>query len=160
MIEFKGEISKKTKKLIRRMDLLMLLLIPDVFISFIGMPLALSLYFGIDYLINNLWVALVCLVVSNLLFGIGYFLIPITDIIPLCIQIAPDGTVTTQNNKKQYTHEMDDILYVEDLGEHYSIVVRGYLIEKGRTLCQKDLLTQGTLEEFEKIYKDKIRRKS
>lgn len=160
MIEFKGEISKKTKKLIRRMDVLMLLLIPDVFIGFIGMPLALSLYFGIDYLINNFWVALVCLVVCNLLFGIGYFIIPITDIIPLRIQIAPTGTVTTQNNKKQYTHEMDDILYVEDLGEHYSIVVRGYLIEKGRTLCQKDLLTQGTLEEFEEIFKDKIRRKS
>ena len=163
MIEFKGDVSKETKKLIRRLDLFMPLFVFGIpvlmLFVFIVMPVFSLQQFAIIF-IENLWLYLSVFAGGVAVFVLSYFLIPITENIPLCIQIAPDGTVTTQNHKKQYVHEMDDIMYVKDLGDHYCIAVRGYLLERGRTLCQKDLLTQGTLEEFEEIYKDKIKRKS
>ncbi len=161
MIEFKGEISKKTKKLIRRMDLLMLCVgffAPAVIIfNFVAMPIFSSQYFGITYM-ENLWLYICSFVGTSVIFVVTYFIIPLTDNIPLCIQITLDGTVTTQTKKARYTHNMDEILYVQDLGEYYSIVVKEQILYKGRTLCKKDLLTRGTIEEFERIYKDKIRR--
>ena len=163
MIEFKGDVSKETKKLIRRLDLFMPLFVFGIpvlmLFVFIVMPVFSLQQFAIIF-IENLWLYLSVFAGGVAVFVLSYFLIPITENIPLCIQIAPDGTITTQNHKKQYIHEMDDIMYVKDLGDHYCIAVRGYLLERGRTLCQKDLLTQGTLEEFEEIYKDKIKRKS
>ncbi len=163
MIEFKGDVSKETKKLIRRLDLFMPLFVFGIpvlmLFVFIVMPVFSLQQFAIIF-IENLWLYLSVFAGGVAVFVLSYFLIPITENIPLCIQIASDGTITTQNHKKQYIHEMDDIMYVKDLGDHYCIAVRGYLLERGRTLCQKDLLTQGTLEEFEEIYKDKIKRKS
>ena len=163
MIEFKGDVSKETKKLIRRLDLFMPLFVFGIpvlmLFVFIVMPVFSLQQFAIIF-IENLWLYLSVFAGGVAVFVLSYFLIPITENIPLCIQIAFDGTITTQNHKKQYIHEMDDIMYVKDLGDHYCIAVRGYLLERGRTLCQKDLLTQGTLEEFEEIYKDKIKRKS
>ncbi len=163
MIEFKGDVSKETKKLIRRLDLFMPLFVFGIpvlmLFVFIVMPVFSLQQFAIIF-IENLWLYMSVFAGGVAVFVLSYFLIPITENIPLCIQIAPDGTITTQNHKIQYVHEMDDIMYVKDLGDHYCIAVRGYLLERGRTLCQKDLLTQGTLEEFEEIYKDKIKRKS
>lgn len=163
MIEFKGNISKETKKLIRRLDLFMPLFafgIPVLALFiFMVMPVFSLQQFAITF-IENLWLYIGVFAGGIAVLVISYFLIPITENVPLCIQIAPDGTITTQNNKKQYVHTMDDVMYVKDLGDHYCIAVRGYLLERGRTLCQKDLLTSGTLEEFEEIFKDKIKRKS
>lgn len=161
MIEFKGEISKKTKKLIRRIDLLMLCVVffaPAAFmVNFVGIPVFVSLYFGTTYM-ENLWLYIASFIGVSAIFVVSYFVLPLTDHIPLCIQIAPDGTVVTKTKKAQYTHGMDEIMYVKDLGEYYSIVIKEQLLCKGRTLCKKDLLTRGTIEEFERIYKDKIRR--
>ena len=163
MIEFKGDVSKKTKKLIRRLDLfspLFLFCIPLLMLFvFIVMPVYSMQQFAKTF-VENLGLYMAVFAGGVAVIVLSYFLIPITENVPLCIQIAPDGTVTAQNSKKRYVHNMNDVLYVKDLGDHYSIAVRGYLLERGRTLCQKDLLTQGTLEEFEEIYKDKIRRKS
>ena len=163
MIEFKGNISKETKKLIRRLDLFVPLFafglpVLALFI-FIVMPVFDIYQFAITF-IENLWLYICVFAGGVAVLVISYFLIPITENVPLCIQITPDGTITTQNHKKQYVHTMDDVVYVKDLGDHYCIAVRGYLLERGRTLCQKDLLTSGTLEEFEEIFKDKIKRKS
>ena len=163
MIEFKGDISKETKKLIRRLDLSVPLFafgIPVLALFvFILMPIYSLQQFARTFIENlGLYVAVFAGGVATIV--VSYFLIPITENVPLCIQIAPDGTVTAHSKKKQYVHEMNDVLYVKDLGDHYVIAVRGYLLERGRTLCQKDLVTQGTLEDFEEIYKDKIKRKS
>ena len=163
MIEFKGDVSKETKRLIRRLDLFMPLFVFALpvlaLFIFIIMPVYSIQQFG-KTLIENLWLYIGVFVGGYAILVLSYFLIPITENVPVCIQIAPDGTIMAKNNKKQYVHNLDDVVYVKDLGNHYCIAVRGYLLERGRTLCQKDLLTSGTLEEFEEIFKDKIKRKS
>ena len=109
MIEFKGEISKKTKKLIRRIDLLMLCVVffaPAAFmVNFVGIPVFVSLYFGTTYM-ENLWLYIASFIGVSAIFVVSYFVLPLTDHIPLCIQIAPDGTVVTKTKKAQYTHGM------------------------------------------------------
>ena len=161
MIEFKREISKQTKKLIRRLDLFLPLFtfgIPVLMLFvFIVMPVYSLQQFGSLFL-ENLGLYVGVFLIGCAILVLSYFLIPITENVPVCIQITPKGTIIAQNKKKQYVHEMDDVLYVKDLGDHYSIAVRGYLLERGRTLCQKDLLTCGTLAEFEEIFKEKMKR--
>ena len=53
---------------------------------------------------------------------------------------------------------IDDIVKVIDYGEWYTVIIPIGLV--GRDInCQKDLLTQGTLEEFEALFEGKIERR-
>ena len=63
------------------------------------------------------------------------------------------GEMTTQSSQFYAESSITDIVKVLDKGEWYLIYVKS---KDGRFICQKDLLTNGTLEEFEKFFKDKI----
>ena len=53
---------------------------------------------------------------------------------------------------------LDDIKVILDYGEFYDIIF--YFPNKVlNCICQKDLLVEGTIEEFEKLFEDKIVRK-
>ena len=54
---------------------------------------------------------------------------------------------------------IDDVPGIVDYGEWYSICLDVGLVETD-IHCQKSLLTQGTLEEFEALFEGKIERKS
>lgn len=62
---------------------------------------------------------------------------------------------------KGFNHirKIGDIKVIEDNGDHYRI-----LFKSGKTssyfICQKDLITQGSIEEFEEKFSDKIVRKN
>ena len=57
------------------------------------------------------------------------------------------------------SRNMEDIKKILDYGEFYDIIF--YFPNKVlNCICQKDLLVEGTIEEFEKLFEDKIVRKT
>ena len=58
---------------------------------------------------------------------------------------------------KPKTKKISKIKRIEDQGDWYYITFKGDFTEN--IICQKNLITQGTIEEFEEIFKDKIVRK-
>ena len=59
----------------------------------------------------------------------------------------------TQNSQFYAESSIAEVVKVLDKGEWYHIYVES---KEGRFICQKDLLTNGSLDEFEEIFKDKI----
>jgi hypothetical protein len=53
---------------------------------------------------------------------------------------------------------MEGIKGVRDFGEYYVLIFRG-LGNFSQIICQKDLLTNGTIEQFEELFDGKIVRK-
>ncbi|MBQ5725745.1 MAG: hypothetical protein IIV80_06300, partial [Clostridia bacterium] len=55
-------------------------------------------------------------------------------------------------------NSIDDVTMIVDMGEWYHISF-GKMLGSGRFVCQKDLLVQGTIEDFEKLFEGKLIRK-
>lgn len=141
MIEFKGKISGKTLKFQANRY---------------------KRVFGIGFLISAL---LVCG-----LYGLYDMFIPISFIILFLLLcpakafafLAPnrvyidlkDRTIVSVNNESRETFRMiDDIVEVKDHGEFYTFKFnsqRNFIT----FIAQKDLITQGTIEEFEEIFEE------
>ena len=69
-----------------------------------------------------------------------------------------DGTTITSASKKFcHTRPLSDVKKVIDRGEWYDIVLK--FPRNSRFVCQKDLITEGTLADFESLFADKIVRK-
>ena len=71
-------------------------------------------------------------------------------------KIHTDGeSITVISDKYAETKFIDDIKIVYDRGDFYEIMFRiGNYSEK--FICQKNLLTKGSLEEFEELFGDKL----
>lgn len=149
MIEFKGAVSSKGRQIIRwieyRMDMIYLLL------AYLLVGGGLSLAFAREYPFE----ALVAWIGALILMIIFYFCCSISDAVPVMIEIADGKTITSETKKTSVTYEIEEVRLVKDLGAFYVIYVHGVL-KNGRFLCQKNLLTQGSLEEFEQVFADKL----
>lgn len=149
MIEFKGAVSSKGRQIIRwieyRMDMIYLLL------AYLLVGGGLSLAFAGEYPFETLvaWIGALILMI------IFYFCCSISDAVPVRIEIADGKTITSETRKTSMTYEIEEVRLVKDLGDFYVIYVHGVL-KNGRFLCQKNLLTQGSLEEFEQVFADKL----
>lgn len=73
-------------------------------------------------------------------------------------RIVSDGEyITSFADKYEDCKKISDVKYVRDYGEFYDIGFPfGKVSEK--FVCQKDLLTKGTIEEFEALFGDKLTR--
>ena len=58
-------------------------------------------------------------------------------------------------NYNKITRHFDDVVSVKDFGEYYKIKFK-FPHKSIYFLCQKDLIVQGTLEEFETLFQDKL----
>ena len=66
-----------------------------------------------------------------------------------------EGVITSVSNKQQVSNSLDKVKEVLDCKTYYEIVFG--LGESGvGFICQKDLLSQGTLEEFEALFEGKM----
>lgn len=63
--------------------------------------------------------------------------------------------IVSKSNAAVDTRFMKDVKEVRDYGEFYYFVFKAYSY---RFVCQKDLLTQGTIEEFENLFAGKIKK--
>ena len=75
-------------------------------------------------------------------------------ILPQRVYIEGDMLVS-ENAEFSFSRKLDQVETVIDFGEGYHIIFySAYRCPK--FICQKSLLTKGTIEEFEKLFSDKI----
>lgn len=150
MIEFKGEISKYGKKLIFCKQIRTFLMVGVFFVLLVSTPIILlGVYVDLIYLF---WL------IVPILCGICFPFIPVYDLdAPLQIEIE-DGVVYITSKTHIRSIDVADVKKVIDYGECYYIFF--YFPHKSMNcLCQKDLIVQGTIEEFEELFKLYIVRK-
>ena len=66
-----------------------------------------------------------------------------------------DDTLTSSTKSSSQERHIEDIKRIEDHGDHYSIVFY-FPHQSPMFLCQKDLLVEGSIEEFEERFADLI----
>lgn len=154
MIKFSGELSEKTKKWrinqeqrgVRLVIFVVCILfsIPTIIVALLVDP------------VNFIW-----LIAWWLIFLILGFA-PIKGkslglVLPFEVTIIHD-IIDSKGEKFDSYRNLDDVKKVIDFGEWYQVIF--YFPYKDlRFVCQKDLIKEGTIEEFENLFEGKIVRK-
>ena len=147
MIKFEGEVSKNVEKFMFRKYTHAMLLAATVAVVLLGIPITI---FAITVDLKFLLFLLIFLVPYVLAF------LPIDQEKPTKAFVdLEEETVVVEGNKFEKFRMISDVSKVEDWGEFYYIV---FPSPKKDTsfIFQKDLITQGTIEEFESIFEGKI----
>ncbi|MBR6782127.1 MAG: hypothetical protein IKM33_02870 [Clostridia bacterium] len=160
MIEFKGSVSHKCERYIQKQEgknglfasiaVVILFIIPVIFlvIKFLDIP----------------WYITIPLCFPLVAFFVGYsYFAPFSKktrdlILPQRIVITDDGYITSYGAKFQLTESIATITMVVDMGDWYHISW-GRKLGLGRFVCEKDLLVQGTIGDFEKLFEGRLTRK-
>lgn len=164
MIEFNGKISKKCQNYICKQEA-----VPGLIGCLIGVILVLlpatviaSIYFS-----QMRIMVIVCgILLSAVILFFGYYspfmkgTLPL--ITPIRIVITDNGEITSYGENFELANSVADATVVVDYGEWYHISFTRntkFGLGNGRFVCQKDLLTQGSVDQFEKLFEGKIVRK-
>jgi hypothetical protein len=75
---------------------------------------------------------------------------------PKKIVVDGEGYISVELHEATVTKRFSDVRKVIDTGEWYYVLFR---LKVDGFLCQKNLITKGTIEEFEKLFEDKLERK-
>ncbi|MBR6578856.1 MAG: hypothetical protein IKK74_07925 [Clostridia bacterium] len=170
MIKFEGKVSDQSKQNMRRFQMTA----SFSYSLLVGMPFALIIIFSLYAVLTNtvfpnldLWLVLVV----GLLLFLAFSVLPM-QLYSLekvkaknCPQILKFSYETEYDNEFFYKDELNQEFYkyTNDVSkiieyENMYIIVFSSLIGTG-IVAQKDLLVEGTLEEFEKLFEGKIIRK-
>jgi len=155
MIEFKGEMSEKTKKHVRRMAkqrmaillcltcMASLPLFRMVVYEFDpGMAVFLAITIGVGF------IGLVCICPTKK---------ELAKNLPCRIYVN-DGIIQAENDHYRDAFVLKNAKELIDYGDFY-IISLGFLSFLAHFVFEKSLITQGTLEEFEQLFEGKIVRK-
>ena len=160
MIVFDGEVSKKCNRWISNyvhLRLMFALLFAVTVVSVI--LLLLCIYWD--------WTLVIFIIT---LFSLAFFVIMFVVLFPdkcnesptIYLAIIKDTLIAKVKTRKgeimKYGNSIDYINKVVDYGEWYHIIFY-FPHNNPFFLCQKDLISEGTIEEFEELFKDKIVRK-
>ena len=151
MIVFEGQITGECLKEYKKMHKI------EVFIALISLFFSWIIVNALAiYISNNEWFAM--LVISICIFCASLFLVVILYVRSkpwnkICID-STNNTISFSRSKKVTCIKLDKISTVDDRGEFYSIPEIDTAV-----LCQKSLLVEGTIEEFEKLFDGKIIKK-
>lgn len=151
MIEFKGEISEECLKYLHKKETNDGRILGSIMSSIaIIVVIIIACTWRIEALI---------LAIMPIVFFIMVY-IPqkgIEDRAPKRISIE-ENLLVFESEKFSAIREIEEVKAVIDLGDWYYISL--YFPHKwGYYVCQKDLITQGTLEEFEALFEDKLVRR-
>lgn len=152
MIEFKGYIDGATRKRFwhnnRVMGVKILLVAEALIIPGI-------MVFGIK--VQNWLMVILCAVI--------FFILPLTALIPQGKKaeksmlpkriVADEESITCTTDREVVAKWISDVKQVIDHGEFYELIFPFGKISPN-FICQKDLLTKGTLEQFEALFEGKI----
>ena len=155
MIKFQGEISGECLKYILRRDAKKDRIVTLIGLPIIGVPVTIAVC-AIDWrfvflclLFFGLVIALCSLPPSKKNLGL---------LVPSAVTIDPESQDMFSDSDKFHEERAFSLVKeIWDFGEWYDIRTDG---NYGKFICQKDLICEGTLEEFEVLFADKIVRKS
>lgn len=159
-IEFNGMITGKAKKFYYRKEALswVCLIACIWFGGSIIVPIAFSLMFG-RFIDIDLLAYLLCMVICLIIFCTFALLAVFFKKYNLKKISFNCRNLYIFKGKRKFTVPISGIKQIEDYGEFYRIklyVVSYVGSDFNIFICQKDLLTKGTLEEFEKMFDNKI----
>lgn len=150
MIRFYGEINKESQKFIAKKMLRLGLYAMIVLLIVVGFP---SILAGVFF---DIWFFTIFTGMGML---VALFLSYYTrkDYYPNLITID-NNQICAEIGKGMATRTFDDVKQIIDYGEFYDIIF--YFPNKVlNCICQKDLIQEGTIEDFEELFKDYIVRK-
>lgn len=154
MIEFKGEFSKTCKEFVLKNEVrcsrivLTISCFPFIVADIIWWAVSGKLY---------VLIALPALVFPVFLAGIKPREKDYGAIMTKRVMIE-GNELKCEGDQFRETKTMDQIKCVIDYGEWYQIEF-SFPCKSQRFICQKDLITQGTIEDFENLFADKIIRR-
>lgn len=149
MIEFEGKVSKRIQYFLLRRLLCGVVFANMICFFIFGIPaIMFAIYEGIF-----IFLLIICSAfVASILLGFTI----ISYHIPYHI-IIEDELIIGKYKETERSGETLNVKKVIDYGDFYDIV---FCVPRWRNcVCQKDLITQGTIEEFEQLFEDKIVRK-
>lgn len=157
-IEFEGEISQESKNYINKqidkgyraiwviLPIMAYLVIIPVFVADIQMGILVSV------------VLLIAVIIMSFCPRIHYNQKMIEDYYPISVVVEDDKLITDGKGEDAYnSRRIDEVKVVIDGGDFYYI--KYYYPFYDYTLCQKDLIVKGTIEEFEELFADRLVRK-
>ena len=146
---FQGELSNKNQKYLLRKNKIVGSFAICLLTLILSVPIILLSYF-IHWAFSLAFVILALMLILNL--------IPLKDekkfTIPAKIMFY-DDTITSEGKGFSTTKPISAIKKIIDFGDFYHIIFN-FPHKDIRFLCQKDLLKEGNLQDFEKYFKDKI----
>ena len=158
VFEFTGELSTKVKKRICNIHKITSLIILSICMPFgllISLPIIGIMENGTKMLLGTAALAFpLMIIIIALIYPTKY---EYPEILPQKIYITDDGIIVSQSEKSKREDSIDRVKNVKDFGEWYEINFSGNKY-KGYFVCQKDLLTKGSIEEFEKLFEGRIER--
>lgn len=153
MLKFFGNISEKNKNFIIKKEKLIFF-----YASIIPVIIGIALTIFVSIKIDLIW--LVFLI--PLLFFLSIPLFPLGEktldmIIPKKIIITNNMIINEGNNFKS-TRNVSDIKKIIDYGDYFQIYFK-WPKKTYKFLCQKNLIVEGTINDFEEKFKNKIIKK-
>lgn len=153
MIEFYGELSEQCKKYIinreKKVGTFAALIVSVIFsIPIIILSIIIDWIFLLAFFVLILIILLSWLQPTSKIYG---------KILPKRVSIK-NGIIESEGDDFDYVEKLSSVKFVLDMGEWYHIYFK-YKYRNFRFICQKDLIKQGTLEEFEDLFVGKIIKK-
>ncbi len=155
MIEFNGYLTGKSQKFFCKQ----IVKLQQKFMAVAFIVGLLILYMAF-YFLFNIIVEPIAVILTIILSALALLLPNIQTkkekekITPQKVYIEND-MIVSKSNAMVDTRFMKDVKEVRDYGEFYYFVFKAYSY---RFVCQKDLLTQGSIEEFESLFAGKIKK--
>lgn len=156
MIEFNGYLTGKSQKFFCKQ----IVKLQQKIILFTLIPIFIILMI-VFYLVFDVIALYPEVIISEIILSALALLLPNIQtkkekekITPQKVYIEND-MIVSKSNAAVDTRFMKDVKEVRDYGEFYYFVFKAYSY---RFVCQKDLLTQGTIEEFESLFAGKIKK--
>jgi hypothetical protein len=116
-------------------------------VSMVGLPWQIGL-------IMSIWIVLFLTIANEISLKKDY---P-AHLIPVEVEISVDeDSIYVENEKGNTAKDLSSVKEVKDYGDWYFISFGRKLLITGY-VCQKDLLVEGTLEDFERIFEGKIKK--
>lgn len=160
MIEFSGEISDKCKNYVLKQNAIVAFwgaLIPIIFLNIC----LVIVYVLIDKFV--LWMFILC-EMFLLLVLILAFLSPyiyrkktLANMLPQIIRVNEEGAIVSEFGTFHVYKTLDDIKRIIDFGDWYYVVFK--FPKRVNLICQKSLIVEGTINDFERVFCKQIMRK-
>ena len=157
MIVFEGELSKESRDLIFHGHRKNQLIGTIVAIVLILIPAGLIATFAFD--LPKIFMLVAVLFLAGLTVVLAILPPPKGDYaqyFPTKVTISKDGIITADSSRNHWESHTDLITKVNDSGTCYFLTTRYDGKIFGPFACEKALLKEGTLEEFETLFEGKI----
>lgn len=163
MINFSGTISDETVIYIQK-KLMFMLLISAIFGSLVVGSIFIGIGFTTDPIAFIMTVPMALLIIIACICLIIFSFVPrrkiMEKMLPISITIDEDNEeITVKMAKENFAESLSSVSKILDKGGIYDIRISSPL-QISSIVCQKNLLVEGSIEEFEKLFEGKIVRKN